>query len=176
MQISVSFTTRNIERLLKDIDNKVVPRALPTAINKTLLKGRTKAVRDVSQDAKVKAKTIRGRTSIKKARRNKPKATFYIGILPIRASDLGKPRQLKTTARVGKHDFPDGFVATMPSGHVSIFKRKGQGRLPIKEQTVKLDGADKIAKRAFRHVMRTDFPRIFHHEVKRQLSRSRGFR
>lgn len=49
----------------------------------------------------------------------------WVGTNPLPVAALGKPRQYKTKAKAGqKHDFPRAFVATMPSGHKSIFMRR----------------------------------------------------
>jgi len=41
-------------------------------------------------------------------------------------------------SKVGSYDFPGAFIATMPSGHTSIYKRKRQARLPIQEMSISL--------------------------------------
>lgn len=49
----------------------------------------------------------------------------WVGTNPLPVAVLGKPRQYKTKAKAGqKHDFPRAFVATMKSGHRSIFMRR----------------------------------------------------
>lgn len=82
-------------------------------------------------------------------------AYIWVGTLPLRASDVGKPRQTRAGVTVGKHKFPGSFIATMPTGHTGVFKRQGvkremtRGRYkgtdtkrqPIKEQTVALPRA-----------------------------------
>ncbi|WP_339047701.1 hypothetical protein [Candidatus Mesenet endosymbiont of Phosphuga atrata] len=51
----------------------------------------------------------------------------------IKAAKLGSMRQIKTGAKVGKYMFQSEFVATMPRGYTSSFKRKGKTALPIQD-------------------------------------------
>ena len=70
----------------------------------------------------------------------------WIGIKPIAAAYLGKPRQTKTGAKAGRRSYQGAFIAKFKSGHVGIFRRvspstrwsKGRSRkwapnLPLKE-------------------------------------------
>jgi hypothetical protein len=82
-------------------------------------------------------------------------AYIWVGTVPLRASDVGKPRPTRAGVTVGKHKFPGAFVATMASGHTGVFKRQGIKRVmargryvgtgilrqEIQEQTVTLPRA-----------------------------------
>lgn len=48
----------------------------------------------------------------------------WVGTNPLPVAVLGLIRQEKTGARAGKKDYPRAFVATMPTGHRSIFMRR----------------------------------------------------
>lgn len=92
-------------------------------------------------------------------------ARLWIGTEPIPAGYAGRARQTRAGAVVRKHKFPGAFVATMDSGHRSIWRRAADaeairpgGRkpggkrhlrslgywtaLPIEEQTIELPLAD----------------------------------
>lgn len=174
MEIQVKFDAQRIIDRIGAIPGKVVAQALPAAINKVLDRGRTQTVKEIALYYKIKQKLIRARTRSKRATWRQPEARFSLGVLPIRTGKIGVPRQTKRGARVGAHAFPGAFVATMRSGHVGIFKRKGQPRLPIKEQTVSLSPqAEQIARRKFREVMSRDFSRLFRHELEYRLKQRR---
>lgn len=61
-------------------------------------------------------------------------------------SFLGKLRQTKTGVFAGRHSFPNGFIATMASGHTGIFKRTGRltqnGKPQIAKEYINLVLAD----------------------------------
>lgn len=89
--------------------------------------------------------------------RNAVSGLVWLGLLPVKASVFGKPRQTRGGARAGKQVFPEAFVATMPSGHTGIFERaigrlsrftKGRRgsspNLPIVEQLVSLRSAEAV--------------------------------
>ncbi|MDA3920977.1 MAG: phage tail protein [Salinisphaera sp.] len=75
---------------------------------------------------------------LKKARRvlrqmRADEVSVFMGTMPLKSHYLGKPRQQKRGARVGKITFAGAFVARMQSGYVGIYKRRGTARLPIDE-------------------------------------------
>lgn len=78
--------------------------------------------------------------------------SVWIGTQPVKASYVGKVRQLKKGARSGAHFFERAFVASMKSGHAGIFKRLGKSRLPIREQSIKLNQAGNAVKAAQRFI------------------------
>jgi len=119
-------------------------RALVRAINKTLTWAVSQGLRAIASANDVPLKALRGRRRGRKrnASRRNQVGTAWFGILPVRASDVGTPRQSRLGARAGKHFFSGAFVATMPSGHIGIFKRRTQSRLPIIEQVVRLQSAE----------------------------------
>lgn len=118
-------------------------RALVRAINKTLTWAVSQGLRAIARQHEVPLKALRGRRrgSVRRASRVSLTGTAWFGTRPIRASALGTPRQTRLGARAGSHFFAKAFVATMPSGHLGIFKRRDRSRLPIVEQTVHLSAA-----------------------------------
>lgn len=58
-----------------------------------------------------------------KAKSGKPVASIWIGYNPVHAAYLGRLAQNKQGARAGQHFFPGSFIATMRSGHRSVFHR-----------------------------------------------------
>jgi hypothetical protein len=73
------------------------------------------------------------------------RGVIFLGMNPVKAAFAGKLTQEPGGASAGQYYWAGGFVATMRSGHVSIFKRKGSQRLPLVEQVVELPQAEAIA-------------------------------
>lgn len=104
-------------------------RAGNRAVRETARWTRTQSLRAVSQAENIPISRLRRgkRGGLKVARRGgADAATTWVGIDPIKAAYLGKPRQTRGGVRVGKHLYPDAFVRTMPSGYVGVFERMGK--------------------------------------------------
>jgi hypothetical protein len=82
-------------------------------------------------------------------RRDSGEARIIFRTNPIKLRHLlGEFRQNFDSAGVGRHLIPKAFIAKMPNGDISVFKRKGisvrksrkawWNNLPIKEQTINL--------------------------------------
>ena len=147
-----------------------------SAINKTLTSVQSNVRRSVAKSFGVRAKDIRFRITLPrkyKASRNKLRGNVAGFFQPLKASKFGTPRQTKTGATVrgsggGRRKFPGAFVARMPSGHTGVYKRRGQKRLPIVEQTVDLmPRAGRIAVATFNRVSKK-IGATFRHELKRR--------
>lgn len=137
----IDKVTRELQRDLTTIQREVLPKALAATYPKVAAKIRTQGVREVSKAAKVKAKLVRPRF---KGYFRKEQGGYKVRVFgtPVPAIILGPPgkapRQTRKGVRVGSHTFPDAFVSTMKSGHVGVFARKTNKRLPINEQRVEL--------------------------------------
>jgi len=118
-------------------------RALVRTINKVLNSVRSQGLRAIARthDIPYSALRKRRRAAVVRASRQDLTGRAWFGTVPVKASYLGKPRQSRLGAKVGRHKFDGAFVATTPTGHVGIFKRAGRSRLPIEEQVVKLSAA-----------------------------------
>lgn len=125
------------------------------ALNKTAAWVKTQAARETSQAAKVAVSVVRNRIRILRADKRRAFAKVWYGLNPIPARLLGRVRSTKTGARAGRYNFPGAFVATMPSGATSVFKRAAGGARAdmsaasryVYERTGVLDRASKIAGR-----------------------------
>jgi hypothetical protein len=140
------------------------------AINKTLTWAVSHGLRAIASANDVPLKALRGRRRGRKRNASRRNLTgqAWFGTLPVLASDVGKPRQTRLGARAGKHAFPGAFVATMPSGHIGIFKRRSASRLPIVEQVVQLSAAESAIEGVARQTstrLETVFAQEFNYEV-----------
>lgn len=101
----------------------------------------------------------------------------WIGIKPIAAVYLGKPRQTKTGAKAGRRSYKGAFIAKMPSGHVGIFRRvppsvrwskrrsrKWSPNLPIEEVREPIKGAVAIVE-SVRQKISDRIPVLFRQEL-----------
>lgn len=105
-----------------------------------------------------------------KPRGDKTSGSVWVGYNPIRAAYLGVLAQQQTGAKAGKHFFDRSFVATMPSGHRSVFIRMGKTSLPIREQSHPITSAqqvvDSVQERATQRLID-----IFQHELSYEVNR-----
>lgn len=151
---------------------KDTPRRVQSAVRQALrATGRIveKSVEgDIINDTKARAALIR-KHRVKLSRRliKRDVALIWTGSRPIKPKQLGKLTQNRTGAKAGRVEFPGGFIATMPNGKVSIWKRKYQKRLPIIEQKLFIDAAAEAA--AERRA--AEAPSIFRNELNRILAK-----
>lgn len=117
------------------IQESVIKKAAFRAINKTVRWLRPTVARSVAQDLKIKVGLVRNTLQTISAKRTDLNATVGLpkraGV--IKAIDLGNARQTNRGVTSGKRQWDGAFIATMPTGHKGIFKRKGKSRLPINE-------------------------------------------
>lgn len=78
-----------------------------------------------------------GRYRVKSKRKGNV-GLVWAGYNPVKAAYAGRLRQHDWGASAGQYLFPGGFIATMPSRHRGIFKRKSDRSLPIQEMTVSM--------------------------------------
>ncbi|SMG65602.1 prophage LambdaW5, minor tail protein Z_ [methanotrophic bacterial endosymbiont of Bathymodiolus sp.] len=139
------------------------------ALNKTARWMRTHIARQAAQSLNVRVGTIRKELVLLRAKGSNPYAGVAIGKASgvIKASELGSPRQNKQGTCVGKRQFDRSFMATMPSGHRGVFRRKGKSRLPIQEVQLVTTGriANVMEELADKQAM-SRFETLFEHELK----------
>lgn len=172
MQLSVKGDLKHFYKSLNELERKAVKPAANSAINKTLSKLRTEVVRDVAGELQLPQKLIRGRLIMQRSNFRTLRGRLVALTADMRLAKIGKPKQLKQGARVGKHFVKSGFVAKMPSGHEGVFKRKGKKRLPIKEQTLPIrDALQGRANVLWRAKSRGLFKQNFERELKFRINK-----
>ncbi len=157
---------------------KQINTASRRAVSKVIDFSATQIGRRIAADEMVPVRTLMSGGSAKRGQRifkNKPKpgstgGSVWVGYNPIRASYLGALAQQRSGARAGRHFFPGSFVATMPSGHRSVFIRKGKSSLPIREQSHALSSAhpvvDEVQAKAHQRLID-----ILQHEIEYEVKR-----
>ena len=171
--MSLRGDTRAMTRDLTRIQRRIAPRVTVRSLNRAIAKVNTQSVREISKTKGIKQKVIRSRMKIGKASPRRHTSTLTAKVYGVRASDIGVPRQTAMGTRVGRHQFPRAFPATMPSGHLGVFKRRGRLRLPIVEQRVPLQPeATRIIKRHVRvtggPAFKAEFQRLMAVELRRR--------
>lgn len=139
------------------------------ALNKTARWMRVHIARQTAQSLNVRVGTIRKEMTILRAKGSHPYSGVAISKTAgvIKAVELGSPRQNKQGTRVGKRQFDGSFIATMPSGHRGVFRRKNKSRLPIQEVQLVTTGriASVMETLADKQAM-SRFETLFEHELK----------
>ncbi|MCE3232489.1 MAG: phage tail protein [Rickettsiaceae bacterium] len=131
----------NVEKIIADFNTTPEKARLAAlrALNKTAFWLRTHAGSDIAREVRLPKKLVMERIKVLKASRTKLQAVVTTKLYGIKPDKIGNMRQSKTGAKVGSYEFTSGFIATMPTGHTSIYRRKRKSRLPIQEMTIPLE-------------------------------------
>jgi len=141
--------------------------ALMRALNKTALWVKSQSVKEIAKEKLLKQKIIRNRLQVLKANRKQLIAKVLASLHGVKANQMGSMRQTKTGAKAGKRHFKGAFVATMPSGHTGIYKRKSRRKLPIREVVFPLEPiASSIIKAITNEKAAQKFTKLLAHEIK----------
>jgi hypothetical protein len=139
--VEVMLDTAGLEEELREM-GRTAPLIMARALNRAATTGRAAMVKVMKQDTGIASKNIRKEISIDKANRTRPVVRVEIkgrripliafqakGPEPSRGRGRGVSYRLPT----GRGRIPNAFIATMPSGHRGVYKRKRTRRLPIRE-------------------------------------------
>ena len=154
MSFTVTVDTTEVQRIIDALPDTIF-RAQRSAIGTTT----TWAKKEIQSKLAVKtgiSKRVFNRFRVKSKRLREsgvvwmglnPVKAVYVGPLSQNADDLldGLIDKDPDGVSAGDYYFEGGFIARMRSGHVGIFKRIGQSRLGIIEQTVDLNLGFEVA-------------------------------
>ncbi len=140
--IEIKVDKASLQLSVLDPMNKFVQQAAVRAANRTVTSCRSQVKKEASEKLGVKQKDINSRLYMEKAKTQRLVAALRLrGIrVPLiafaarkRTVRTERGRRIGVTALVaGKREFiPQGFIATMPSGKVGVFRRKSEKQLPI---------------------------------------------
>ncbi|WP_341819664.1 phage tail protein [Wolbachia endosymbiont (group A) of Brachyopa scutellaris] len=158
--------SNNINEIISNIDRKEqkVKLAAIKALNRTALWLKARAAKEISEEKKIKLTVMRKRLRIFKT--SKLEVLIRANLYDIKASSMGKMRQTKRGAKIGKHEFIGAFTATMPRGYKGAFKREGRAALPIKEVKLRLEPeASRIITNLVNYESERVFEKYFKHEL-----------
>ncbi|MFP3025509.1 MAG: phage tail protein [Wolbachia sp.] len=142
--------------------------AIVRALNKTAIWLKLKAAKEISEEKKIKLTVMRKRLRIFKT--SKLEVLIRANLYDIKASSMGKMRQTKRGAKIGKHEFIGAFTATMPRGYKGAFKREGKTALPIKEVKLPLEPeASKVIRDLVNYEVEKVFAKCFERDITRNV-------
>ena len=154
------------------VSERQIKTAAVRALNKTARWMRTHVARNTAQSLNVRVGAIRKDLILLRARASHPQSGVAKGSKAgvIKVTELGSPRQNRLGTRVGKRQFDGAFIATMPTGHRGVFRRKGKSRLPIQEVQLVTTGriAEVMEALAEKQAM-SRFEHLFEHELRYAL-------
>ena len=136
VESNVKEQLARLESGRRDLEEKAIVRAL----NRTADNVRAEAVRRIRETYTLKASTVRGQMSIGKAWSGKLEASVSANGRPVPLYEFSArwtPRMKGASFAVKKGSrktLPHTFIATMKSGKVGVFERKGSNRLPIEQK------------------------------------------
>lgn len=170
--------------LLSHIE-KGAPKAINSALNRTIDGVRTDITKQVTATYDIKAKPVRASMKITRSSMSTLQAAVSGAGSPIPLINFhvtpNKPgKQAPGTIlrasvkKSGGKPIPDAFVQKMSSGHEGVFKRGGKERLPVKEfygpSVPQMMGEEKIQKQIIESAGERFSNRI-DHEIERLLAK-----
>ena len=139
--VEIKFSKRQLEEVRKTLRSipHEMPRVISQAINATAREGRTDISRKIRAVINAKVKDVNRRIVIKKATQKRWLAIIQIALdrLPLRtfgARQTKKGISYKIDRAGGREKIDSAFIATMPGGHIGVYKRRGKERLHIGER------------------------------------------
>lgn len=192
MRINIQHNADKIAKRFSQLSRVSINRAQARATNKVAARVFTQTKREGAKRLSITQKVFA--TRIKKGPRanaNRLGTYVYYDLRGIPVEKLGKAVQTKKGVRIGRRFFKGAFVATMPGGNktgvfVRTGKRRGRRRavksgrwvgkqyrpqLPITEIYKTLDFVAGVIRDAGRRVIRREFPRLFRHELSREIAK-----
>ncbi len=132
LQISA---TPLLQQWLDHVSEPALRIAVVRALNKTARWLRTQVARDTAKSLAVPVNALKPGLVLLHANRQQLQSGVALannaGV--IKGSALGNPRQTLKGVKVAHRFWGHAFLATMPSGHRGVFKRRGTASLPIQE-------------------------------------------
>jgi len=157
-----------------DLTEKQLYAAAYRAIRKTVSWVRTHLAKTLSKELQIVQKVIRQRLRVYMQDRRALQGKVWMGMYNIRASRLGKARQTRTGVSVGRHRFPGSFIATMPTGHTDVFKRRGKARLHIDIQELDISEQAKKVMEEMDLKVEARFQEVLEQEVNYEIQKVMG--
>lgn len=144
IDIDVRSNTKEVSRMLRDIDKNLIPKATVRALNRTAISVKSKAASKTAKDMGVKVRDAKKRIKIDRASFRHMTASVVAGrwapnlirfTTPAQRRNFlaGKrpKRGLKVRVRGKRKLYSGAFIAPVNDTLV-VFKREGRARLPIK--------------------------------------------
>lgn len=160
---------------------KKVMKAIGRSLRKSATFGKTLLRKTVASAAGIPQKAIKKRVSAKAFVKDFV-VVVWLGMNPVPAHLVGKPRQLKKGVRVGrKHLFEGAFKAKIFDSEDRVWRRKfrgpgsskrgrGDGRFPVELMTVPLDDVGAASMQKIQRQVQLRFKRIVEQEINYEIN------
>lgn len=154
MKIVIESDNAKFLAHLQELADKVAVPAQVSAINSAAGNVRSKSIAIARAATGVPTSILKKRIAVPKSRRatiRSVEVLIFGGLWPVKVAKLTPaPRKLKGGGikykiLPGQSMNPRAFIANNTNGHLSVFERKGESRLPIKNVTVDISRAVKSA-------------------------------
>jgi hypothetical protein len=127
-EIYVESDIQSLTKILRHVSKSGLQRARTRATNKTLLKTRTQARRGLAKKFNLPAREVNPKLVSVNATKSKDTATLIgkgsrIPIYKTKGAKTQKKLGVAVNTGTGRRVIKHTFIATMPSGHVGIYKR-----------------------------------------------------
>lgn len=155
---------------------KQVDKAIVRAIRKTVSWLRRQLIKQVASEAGIPQKAIRQRGKAKTFAKEQY-GVVWLGLNPVGAHLIGKPRQTRRGVRVGrKHFFEGAFLSRIYSDNEKVWRRKfrgpgstsrgrGDGRFPVEVMLIELETIGEQEAKALNNEARVRFLRTMKQEI-----------
>lgn len=198
---TVSVKVEGLKEALAMFDPKKVKKAAASALKKVAQQARTEASSAIRERFNIKKGDVDKKIEVKEGRqdRNNLTATLYItgkgisltyfgakerrgpkvisrkGIKVLKRQPKGAQGVQVKIMKDGKiTTLPHAFIATMKSGHVGVFIRKGKGRTPIIEKrlvSIPTLFKQKTVMERVEQRINEQWPKVFQQEMNYQLAK-----
>ncbi|MGH1371137.1 MAG: phage tail protein [Cellvibrionaceae bacterium] len=152
---------------MRQINDRELPKAASSALNKAVAKVRTRTVRGVSKRTRIQSKHIRKRFHISRSnvRNMKAKMTGYQRAIPV-SSVARSPARGKKVRALGKLYQGAFYNTTKRGGRLHAFQRKSDSRYPIDVVKIEIKkDIDDIFPKVSARVMGAEYQALMRREL-----------
>ncbi len=164
---------------IKLVEKQIMALAVPAALNKTAGKANTLTKRGIAGQLGIAQKHFKHRVRFFRASKRKWVVKGWAGFktkIPVSKIMTDAKGKRYATTKLGI-DSNRLFVAKMPQGHAGIYYRKTKKRFPIQE--VQIDISEPVKQhlpRNYKEKFKTEFRKLFAHEMQWRLNKKYGSR
>lgn len=148
-------------------------RALNSTLRKIAAWLRTRALKGLSERARLQQRILRRRLKSAKfkASPDGSQITLWFGLNPVALVYLGAKQTARGVSAQGGRYVQGAFIGQRAGGPRQVFKRRGKARLPIDKQETELQftAEQYIERDLLTDAFETQFWRTFEHELKWQI-------